>query len=185
MTTRYFITLGASRTAGGKVISANHLDTINGVPVALERDTCWCPKCNSEGVIMPDGPRLNATSNGRQKALSDDLCICKCSPPPRLIANQHFSSQIIDGDWHAAQSAVVAARAEKLNTAKSGATDPYCMPILLLDPSTDEPFSNRPYRLELTDKVVAADQFNKLLNGPQRLRVEESIQAIASGGGVA
>ena len=31
----------------------------------------------------------------------------------------------------------------------------------------------------------AADQFDKLLNGPQRSRVEESIRAIAAGEGVA
>jgi hypothetical protein len=28
------------------------------------------------------------------------------------------------------------------------------MPILLLDPATDEPFENRRYRLELADKVI-------------------------------
>jgi len=31
----------------------------------------------------------------------------------------------------------------------------------------------------------AADQFNKLLNGQERPRIEESIRAIAAGGGVA
>jgi hypothetical protein len=31
----------------------------------------------------------------------------------------------------------------------------------------------------------AAGQFNKLLSGPERLRLDESIRAIAAGGGVA
>jgi uncharacterized Zn-binding protein involved in type VI secretion len=154
MVTRYHITLGAPTTAGGKVTSGNHFDTINNVPVALERDKCWCPKCNSEGVIMLDGPRLSATVNGREVALSDDLCICKCNPPPRLVAAQSFVYQVIDTDWHAAEAVATAATAEKLNTAKSSATDRYCIPILLLDPATDEPFKNRPYRLELGDKVI-------------------------------
>lgn len=66
MLNRYYITLGAKTTAGGEVTSANQFDTINGVPAALERDTCWCPKCNSEGVIMPDGPRISDTFNGRR-----------------------------------------------------------------------------------------------------------------------
>jgi uncharacterized Zn-binding protein involved in type VI secretion len=154
MINRYYITLGAKTTAGGEVTSANHFDTINGVPAALERDNCWCPKCNSVGVIMPDGPRISETFNGREAALSDDLCICKCSPPPRLVAVQDFAYQIVDVDWHAAEAVATAATAEKLNTAGSSATDPYCMPILLLDPATDEPFKNRPYRLELADKVI-------------------------------
>ena len=26
--------------------------------------------------------------DGRRVALSDDLCICKCDPPPKLVASQ-------------------------------------------------------------------------------------------------
>jgi hypothetical protein len=57
-----------------------------------------CPTCNSTGVIEPDGPRLGHRFNGRLMALSDDVCRCKCSPPPRLVANQTFSRQIVDAD---------------------------------------------------------------------------------------
>lgn len=53
---RFHITLGAPTTANGKVISANHLDTINGIPMALEGDKCWCTACDAEGIIVLDGP---------------------------------------------------------------------------------------------------------------------------------
>ena len=96
MLKRFLITLGAPTTAGGKVTSAQHFRKINGVPVAYEGDKVWCPKCNSDGVIKPDGPRLADVYNGKQVALYDDLCICKCNPPPRLVATQDFVAQIID-----------------------------------------------------------------------------------------
>jgi hypothetical protein len=46
-------------------------------------------------VIEPDGPRHSDRFDGREKALSDDLCRCKCDPPPRLVASQTLSRQII------------------------------------------------------------------------------------------
>ena len=68
---RFYITLGAPTTADGKVISANNPDTIDGIPMALEGDRCWCPACDAEGIIVLDGPRLSETFEGREFALSD------------------------------------------------------------------------------------------------------------------
>ncbi|WP_371868769.1 PAAR domain-containing protein [Pseudoduganella ginsengisoli] len=39
---RYTITLGASTTAGGKVISASANGSINGQQIALDNDLCTC-----------------------------------------------------------------------------------------------------------------------------------------------
>jgi uncharacterized Zn-binding protein involved in type VI secretion len=114
MLKRYLITLGAQTTAGGKVSSARSLRSVNSANVALEGDKVWCPKCNSEGTILPDGPRLTETYNGKRYALNDDLCICKCNPPPRLVANQDFVSQSLDVDWQVAET--VAAAADALNS---------------------------------------------------------------------
>lgn len=104
MQSRYVITLGAATTAGGKVISADDFKTVEGQPVAREGDTCWCPACQSEGVIGLAGPRLSATIEGREIALEDDLCLCACSPPPRLLAAQRFKSQAVDGERFAGEA---------------------------------------------------------------------------------
>ncbi|MFC5463018.1 PAAR domain-containing protein [Massilia niabensis] len=111
MLKRYLITVGATTTAGGKVTSGCAFMSIGDAPVALEGDTLWCPACLSEGVIALDGPRLSSTFEGREEALGDDLCMCKCSPPPRLVAAQGFEWQEIDSDWHAEQSAATASAA--------------------------------------------------------------------------
>lgn len=98
MITRYVITLGAATTAGGKVTSAQGLRTIDGVAVAVEGDRCWCPDCQSEGVIGLAGPRLHHPLEGKEIALSDDLCLCQCRPPPRLLAAQQIVAQAIEAD---------------------------------------------------------------------------------------
>lgn len=155
MLTRYLVTLGASTTAGGKVISAHHFRSINGVPVAREDDFVQCPECRSTGIIKPDGPRLRETCNGKQVALHDDLCICKCDPPPRLVANQTLVCQTIDAEWHATEVAKkVAAMQADSTTVQSVARPNDAVPLLLLYPGTEEPFRHRPYRLELPGKVI-------------------------------
>ena len=155
MIIRYEITLGASTTAGGKVISADPFTTINGVPVAHEDDQVSCPACNTVGIIKPDGPRLSDTFSGKQLALSGDLCICKCTPPPRLIENQTYACQQFDGDWHAGKAGAAGAAAAKLNEAGSGAaTESDGVALVLLDPDTDEPYRHRRYRLQLQDSVI-------------------------------
>jgi DTW domain-containing protein YfiP len=77
-------------------------------------------------------PRLSEADNGKQVALSDDLCICRCAPPPRLVASQDFVMQKIDSDWHAGQSATTACIAEKLNADAPVAEESEGLPLLLL-----------------------------------------------------
>ncbi len=93
---RHHITLGAPTTADGTVTSASALVSINGVRVALEGDTIACRTCGSTGVIRCVGPRIPERYNGKQVALENDLCICKCPRPPRLVANQTIKAQCID-----------------------------------------------------------------------------------------
>lgn len=156
MLRRYDITLGATTTAGGRVITASPDDTILGVPVAVEGDEVECPKCNSVGVIVPDGPRLSDTILGRQIALSDDLCLCKCDPPPRMVAIQDFTYQEVDPGYFAAQAA--AAVAQSPANAQAGMSDAGPddeVAIRLLHPETREPFRHRAYTLQLGNKTIS------------------------------
>ena len=93
---RYLILLGAKTTAGGTVKTASSIMSCDGVPYALEGDLLDCPGCGKQGTIKCVEPRLDDTDDGRQLALEHDLCLCGCSPPPRLIANQNHEYQVID-----------------------------------------------------------------------------------------
>lgn len=98
---RHHITLGARTTANGAVTSASSLISINGVRVALEGDEINCPACNSTGLIQCIGPRVSERFNGKQVALENDLCMCRCATPPRLLPNQTRRYQFIDsGSTH-------------------------------------------------------------------------------------
>lgn len=93
---RYNITTGATTTAGGKVISGLEGTSFNGEMIAREGDLVACPACGTEGVIALIGPHLHEDWGGRQAALEGDLCLCKCDPSPKLIANQHSKSQVFE-----------------------------------------------------------------------------------------
>ena len=81
--------------AGGAVKTASTLYNLNGVPLAVAGDLIDCPACGSEGVIECVQPRTPDRYNGKELALSDDLCICKCNPPPKLIADQNVKYQTL------------------------------------------------------------------------------------------
>lgn len=92
---RHTITLGASTTAGGKVIRASASGYINGIQIALADDLIFCPACKSQGKIVCIGPRIPETWDGKEVALENDLCMCLCTTPPKLIANQSLRYQLV------------------------------------------------------------------------------------------
>lgn len=88
--TRYMICVGDTTTSGGVVITGCATERYMGRQRAFEQDQVQCPACNSTGQIVCAGDRVPVTGpHGREQALSDDLCICRCSPPPRLVSAQH------------------------------------------------------------------------------------------------
>lgn len=154
MLDRYFITLGAATTRGGKVTSSSRFRTIDAAPIAVAGDTCWCPACRSEGVIVPDGPRLEELIDGRLPALDGDLCACHCTPPPRLVATQNVMCQSVDVVWYAAKLLAAAAAAAHANAAGLAADDADTLPLVLVDPDTLAPIESGSYRLHLADGPV-------------------------------
>ena len=154
MLDRYLITLGAATTRGGKVTSGSRFRTVDAAPIAVAGDTCWCPACRSEGVIVPDGPRLEELIDGRLPALDGDLCACKCMPLPRLVAAQTVMCQSVDSDWYAAKMAAAAEAAAHANAAALAADETDTLPLVLVDPDTLAPIETGSYRLQLPDGHV-------------------------------
>lgn len=90
---RYLILDGDKTTANGTVLAHPTTIQFGGRDVAHEGDDGQCPACNTTGKIKCDGPRQVMTApDGRHAALSDDLCICKCDPLPKLVASQQSMS---------------------------------------------------------------------------------------------
>lgn len=171
MIRRYFVLLGAKTDAGGTVKTASSSMFFNDLKFALEGDLIDCPACGSEGVIKCVPPRLDDTWEGKQLALGHDLCICKCSPPPRLIANQDFDCQIIDAKADA-MSDPEAAKQIVNSQVPASAAEEDSIPLRLTDYTTKEPHRNRPYKLDLGGKLIEgvtdAEGFTKPLSATER-----------------
>jgi hypothetical protein len=123
--------------------------------MVLEGDPVDCPACGGQGVIKCVMPRMSDRLNGKEYALSDDLCICECNPPPKLIAAQNRRSQyFLVADKELAE--VVAKR-------QSGETGAGAVPPVLGDKQVEprplrfvirgigRPHANKAYRLDLPE----------------------------------
>ena len=169
MLKRYLILLGAQTTAGGTVKTATSFMAHEGRPFALEGDAIDCPACGRQGTIGCVAPRLDVRYNGRQYALEHDLCLCGCSPPPRLVANQQHHCQVLDdGGAGAGGSALDAVLAHMA----ASAAKPDAAPLQLVRASDEQPFRNRHYVLELPDRkiegVTDADGRTRPLSAAER-----------------
>ncbi|HEF5153694.1 PAAR motif family protein [Burkholderia multivorans] len=84
---RRFILRGDKTDRNGVVVDGIANTSFQGQPVAY-----LGAACGTTGVIISDGtPRL-MTMMGKQVALEDDLCQCRCDPLPKLIASQTLGS---------------------------------------------------------------------------------------------
>ncbi|MFM0341151.1 PAAR domain-containing protein [Paraburkholderia fungorum] len=90
---RAILKLGDKSTNGGVVTEGIDSCTHHGTPITFIGAKVWCNGCKSEGVIGWKGPHRDATMMGKQEALDGDICICRCTPPPVMIASQ-------DSAWH-------------------------------------------------------------------------------------
>lgn len=146
---RHIITLGASTSVGGKIISASSSGSINGITIALEGDAIFCPACRSQGKILCRGPRIPETWNGKNVALEDDLCVCGCSTPPRLLPSQFVRYQFTsETESNALQPNKNAANASA--AANTLFDDRY----LLLDEETGQILANTEYALKRADGQI-------------------------------
>lgn len=136
---RYTITLGAPTTSGGKVISASSDARIDGAPIALEGDLVTCPVCKTAGKIQCVGPRIPELLNGKNVALENDLCICRCATPPRLMPSQTLRSQVIKDTGRALSNPA------HIGAARGAPTQVYTDMFVLVDDFDGAPLARREY----------------------------------------
>lgn len=137
---RYTITLGSPTTSGGRVISASADGKIDNVAIALEGDLVTCPVCVTTAKILCVGPRIPEIWNGKNVALENDLCVCRCTPSPRLMPAQNFRCQVIK-DTGRALSQPLAATVP----ARGAADQIYSDRFMLVDDEEGYPLARREY----------------------------------------
>ena len=170
---RFYIHIGDTTTSAGKVLTGLSTSTWHGIPNAFDGDAVECPKCRSVGQIRVVGSRISSVgSHGRQRALNGDLCLCKCNPPPRLVASQDSSwtegeaGDVVAGTRAGAIAGVVSAAAAAFDVSwraglpsagDAGTVDsalPADQRFLVRDETTGAPVANRLYRLSYLGGLV-------------------------------
>ncbi|PLZ03863.1 PAAR domain-containing protein [Burkholderia sp. WAC0059] len=150
---RYFILLGDRTTAGGVVIQGDESWRNHGKPLAYHGARISCPACKTVGYICNVPPYRPMTLKGKQIALENDICICKCNPPPRLIASQNNASM----SFESRKLAAMGLRPDgsplpKDETAIHGAFDEQ---VTLVDRKTGQPLADFPYQFRGDDGTLA------------------------------
>lgn len=169
---RFYIHVGDTTTSAGKVLTGLSTSTWHGMSNAFDGDAVECPKCRSIGQIRVVGSRISSVgAHGRQRALSGDLCLCRCSPPPRLLASQDSawtegeagdvvpgkSFRAITGALPAAAAAFDDSWRAGLSSAGDAAADsppPADRRFLVRDEATGAPVASRLYRLSYLGGLV-------------------------------
>lgn len=88
--TRKIVRHGDRTTAGGTVQAPGSNHTVIGKQIANVHCTVECPACNRTGTIQSAPPLGNYFDfDGVRAAFDGDLCICGCTPHPRLLSSLH------------------------------------------------------------------------------------------------
>lgn len=89
---RKFILKDDTTDRNGVVLDGIKGSSFDGRPLAYLGAPVMCHTCNFEGIIISDGSPHTINVMGKQVALENDLCQCKCQPLPKLVASQTMGS---------------------------------------------------------------------------------------------
>lgn len=152
---RAILKLGDKTTAGGVVLEGIDCCKHHGTPITFIGAKIRCPACNSAGVIGWNGPHQKATMMGKQQALEGDLCLCKCDPPPVLIASQNSA-------WHVFEAHELARTSYASGAAGSGPYHGVYDEQYTLYGGDGRPLAGVPYRIVTTTARVVNGKTNGL-----------------------
>jgi len=135
---RYYIRKSDKTTAGRVVTEGLAGFTMDDKLAAFDTASVWCPVCKVEGQIAIVGPRRPFTlPNNREIAMEGDLCLCQCTPPPRLLASQDVAWMQFENDELA-----------RMGYAENGLIrSAYDEQFTLRDHHTGQPLAHKSYRI--------------------------------------
>jgi uncharacterized Zn-binding protein involved in type VI secretion len=140
--TRAFLKIGDKTTSGGVVVQGFSNATHFGTELTYIGASVYCPACESTGHIIPDGGhRLPMNWMGKQPALENDLCLCKCGTPPSILASQR-SGVVSEDDRAQARKA----NTSNLSASPAASLNTFDERFRLVDGSTGAPLAGFAYR---------------------------------------
>lgn len=142
--------------------------------ICFEGDSVFCPACKTTGVTKCVPPYRSWTGHdGRQVNLDGDLCLCKCFPPPRLIASDRNRRMIFDTD-----EITSIPGAEDWSEYAGYKLFSYTQCFLILNEETGQPDAGRKYQITYSKGVFEGQtDANGLTNSvgsnsPESVKIE-------------
>jgi hypothetical protein len=162
---RYFLARGDR--AGSAVITEGleHVICSNPPPavnIATLYMKTYCTACKQEGFIGPKGPRRPGTApNGKQWALSGDINVCGCNPPPVFYAERGMSMTFTTEEAASLVTPRHYSNLHSIETMESADDDLECY-YEIVDAKTGRPVEGMTYKLSnssgtLVDKASLKD----------------------------
>ncbi|CAB3759031.1 hypothetical protein [Paraburkholderia solisilvae] len=174
---RYFLAKG-DRAEGATIIEGlEYVICANPPPpvhIATLGMKTYCTTCKREGFIAPKGPRRKGTGpNGKDWALSGDINICGCEPPPVFYAERGMKVMFAPHEIEAWRR-----DAGLLASADAPARSRYAELIVLKD-EQGHPVANQRYRIRTGDGQIfegvtneAGETTRVRTDGPMQLSIE-------------
>ncbi len=156
---RYFLARGDR--AGSAVITEGleHVICSNPPPavnIATLYMKTYCTACNQEGFVAPRGPRRPGTApNGKQWALSGDINVCGCNPPPVFYAERGMSVTFTAEEAASPVAPSHFSNARLPETTENADEDLECY-YEIVDAKTGQPVEGMTYKL-LSDSRTLVD----------------------------
>lgn len=151
---RYNIVDGDKTTVGGTAIASSNSCLNMGKALVMLGDYVECPKCNSKGRIVGDGPRRPTRLMGKQPALNNDLCMCSCAEKPRLLHSLTDLWETVGDEEHTGESASPAGTTADPGAAPSrGAESGVGRRFQFVHSETQEPLANRQYLANVDGQI--------------------------------
>lgn len=121
----------------------------------------YCNACKKAGFICPSGPRLPGTAeNGKQHALSGDVNICDCKPPPVFFAVRNMTENITSSDIER-MGAVYKPVGKPLASSAPAPTQAYDHRFQAVSERTGQPLVNYPYTITLASGAEVSGHTDK------------------------
>ncbi|MBR8333693.1 hypothetical protein KDW69_18760 [Burkholderia ambifaria] len=175
---RYFLAQG---DRGGSATIMEGLPTVTcsnpppRVHIATLDMKTYCTACGQKGFIAPQGPRRPGTGpNGKPWALSGDINVCGCNPPPVFYAERGMRML-----FTADEAAAFTGQVRNQNASASTASDEHDEQYVLCDERSGRPLAYVRYRIRtmsghVFSGVTDVDGNTRRITtrGAERLRLE-------------
>jgi len=154
---RYFLARG-DRAGSAVIVEGLSDTTCSNPPPRVEIATLYmktyCTACKRDGFIAPKGPRRPGTaSNGKQWALSGDINVCGCNPPPVFYAERGMSMTFTAEE----AAALVAPYASSQGLAAAAADEDLERYFEIVDARTEAPIAGMTYKLSSDGRPLVHD----------------------------